>query len=66
VIEWARELGCKVERTRKNHFRVTYRGHWVGNVAGTPSSSRSPINDAKRIARNINKLKKETPWRATR
>lgn len=56
VVEWARRLGCEVTRTRKHHFKVTFGGKWVGNIAGTPSSKRSPINDQTRIIRNLKKM----------
>lgn len=64
VIEWARRRGCEVALRKSGHYWVTFRGQWVGMIAGTPSSPRSPINDKTRISRNLKKLKKERSWQA--
>lgn len=53
LIRWARTLGCEVERTRKHHWRVTYRGRTVCVVAGTPSCPRSLKNSRAQIKRKI-------------
>lgn len=53
LIRWARSLGCEVTRTRKQHWRVTYRGRTVGVIAGTPSCPRSLKNSRAEIRRRI-------------
>jgi hypothetical protein len=57
VVEWARSLGCQVERGRGGHWRVTYRGRFVAAVSCSPSDPRTELNERSRIRRGINKIK---------
>lgn len=57
VVEWARRLGCEVVRARSGHYRVTYRGRFVGTISSTPSDKRSPLNDKSAIRRRLKAIK---------
>lgn len=57
LIEWARSIGCEVERTRSQHWRVRYGGRVVGVIASTPSCPRSMKNARSQILRRIRTVK---------
>lgn len=55
VVAWARELGCDVAQ-HKSHWRVTFRGRFVGTIPSTPSDVHSMHNAKTLIRRNVRNL----------
>jgi hypothetical protein len=52
VLKWARSLGCDATFSG-GHWRITYQGHRVCTVSGTPSCSRSMKNAKAQIRRRL-------------
>lgn len=64
VVELALWAGCEVTLARSGHYRVTYRGRFVGTIGASPSDHGAALNAKTFIRRNINRLKKEKAWQA--
>lgn len=57
LLAWAREQGCDITQNRSDqHWRVTYKGRYVGTIALTPSDHRSMLNAKSLMRRNIAKI----------
>lgn len=58
-IEQLREMGCEVVLSRRNHFRVTLNGRFVGQLPGTPHDPRCGMLSVYAIRRRIRQLQNE-------
>mgnify|MGYP002643438717 CR=1 FL=1 len=44
LLKVLEQQGCSIVHTKKNHYKIFFKGQWVTTLAGTPSDWRSQKN----------------------
>jgi hypothetical protein len=57
LITRLRGMGCEVDTNQRGHYRVTYRGAYVGAIGSSPSTTTGLDHSMRKIRNRINLYK---------
>ncbi len=52
LVAWLQGQGYGVERNRKGHWHVRYRGKYLQTIPGTPGDARSYLNTVSQLRKS--------------